>query len=220
MKPSQWIDATDRLKLEAAAEALRIKTGAEVAVAIVANSCWNREIPWRIATGLASLTLVTMPLCAPQLAFGLLGLSTTVVFAAGFALGQIPRVQRNLQDSKTVSTRVHAHAQRIFSEAGLARATQKKGILFFVSLLEERTVVLADEGVALLDAAQKPWLHLSEKIGDGFRAGNPVPHLLAAIAECESLLAPRSDLPSNSKTKTNVSDAQNFSVLLLDTPER
>lgn len=215
MKPSQWIDAADRLKLEAAIQSLRTKTGAEVAIAIVTNSCWNREIPWRIASGFAALTLLSAPLWPSLHDPGVLGVATLAAFAAGFGLGRLPRVQRNLQDSKSVCAKVNAHAQRIFSEAGLARATQKRGILFFVSLLEERVVVLADEGVTLRDPTQSPWPQWSQKIGDGFRAGQPVPSLLAALAKCETLLAPQ---PASAYA-SHATSISNTSVLLIDAPE-
>lgn len=209
MKPSQWIDATDRLKLETAAQSLREETGTEITIAIVANSCWNPQIPWRIATCFAALTLLTAPLYPTLYDPNLLSIAVPLVFLAGFGIGHIPRIQRNLQNSKSVCAKVNCRAQRIFSEAGLTRTKAQRGILFFISLLEERVVVLADAGVASRDSNTNQCLQLSSLIAEGFRSGKPTPSLLTAIARCSEILPPA---PST----MTPSEHQNNCVLLVD----
>lgn len=209
MKPSQQIDAADRLKLETAIALLREKTGVEIAIAVVANSCWDRAISWRIATSFAALALISAPLYPSLHDPGLLAVLTLAAFAAGFGLGRLPRLQRNLQSAQAVCTKVNAKAQLTFSELGLAQATQKRGILFFASLLEERVIVLADEGVCLRDPHQNPWPQISEKLAAGFRRNQPTAALLAALEECTELLAPIS-------IAETVAENRRISVLLID----
>ncbi len=209
MKPSQQVDATDRLQLETALALLREKTGAEVAIAIVTHSCWDNTIPWRVASTLAAIMLVSAPLSSSLHNPELLSVLTLAAFAVGFGFGQLPRLQRNLQSAQAVCSKINARAQRTFSELGLAQATQKRGILFFVSLLEEQVVVLADEGVRLRDSHPSPWPRISEIVATGFRDNQPVAALLTALEECTSLLAP---VALNSIATRN----QNISVLIID----
>ncbi len=211
MKPSVQIDAADRMKLESAIRSVREESGGEIVVAITANSGRTPQLPWILGLVFAALTLITVPLLIEAPFPGELFALEIAAFALGFLFGKSSALQDNLQDSETVCAKVDARARRIFSEAGLQRATGKRGVLLFASLLEKRVVVLADEGAHPAESAENPWQAISDTICEGFRNDTAVHALLSAIKSCgEEFAQSTSDEP--------FSTDQSASVILIDCP--
>lgn len=97
-------------------------------------------------------------------------------------------VQRFFVHAKERESEVHRRALTEFYESGLHHTKNRTGVLIFVSLMERKCVVLADEGISLKLPAET-WQNLVEKVLQGIRTGRPAEGLIAAIEECGRILS-------------------------------
>jgi putative membrane protein len=88
-----------------------------------------------------------------------------------------------------VERRVSERARRCFAESGLTRTRGRTGVLVFVTLLERRVVVLADEGIHRVLDPDESWQQVVELAVDGLRRGQPIEGIEAAVRRCGAILA-------------------------------
>lgn len=118
-------------------------------------------------------------LLAAQLALGALG------YASARAL---PDFQRFFLSEARASEMAEEQALQEFHRHELYRTEGRTGVLLFLSLLERRAIVLADEGI---DARAEPesWRHTNEALLAGIRRGALREGLVAGIRCAGEVLA-------------------------------
>jgi len=102
-------------------------------------------------------------------------------------LARVPRLQRLFTLPQDRDWQVHARATLEFHAAGLQKTKGRTGVLIFLSLMERKCVVLADEGIAE-KLPDETWVWIVERIIQGIRDGKTGEGLIAGIAECGRIL--------------------------------
>jgi putative membrane protein len=82
---------------------------------------------------------------------------------------------------------VNARATLEFYGSGFQRTQNHTGVLIFLSLMERKCVVLADEGIAA-KLPPETWSTIVDKIIAGIREGKTSEGLIAGIQECGRIL--------------------------------
>ena len=189
MKPSRLLSPEDRLRIETAIAAAERETEGELAVVVVQACDAYAFVPMRLGVLLAALVLLAMVAAGGEVpAMALLG-GQALALGTGLLLGRLPAVKRHLVSEAVQDARVGERARRAFAEHGLQRTRRRTGILLFVTLLEHRVVVLADEGIHRALGPGERWEDVVALILDGIRSGRAADGLLAAIARCAAMLA-------------------------------
>ena len=75
-----------------------------------------------------------------------------------------------------------------FAENGLARTTERTGILIFVALFEHRVIVLGDEGVDQVLDPDESWEEVIDVLLAGLREQRATDGILAAVRRCGEIL--------------------------------
>lgn len=118
-------------------------------------------------------------LIAVQVAFGLLG----------FALARaLPGFKRMFVKESRASEVSAEQAFQEFYGNGLHKTEASTGVLLFVSLLERRVHVLADEGIAA-KVPPETWKHVDDAILEGVRRGDLCAGLVHGIEAAGQVLA-------------------------------
>jgi putative membrane protein len=189
MKPTEMVPPDARLRIEAAIAEAERSTAGEIVVDVVAACGDYAHVPWRLGVLLAGavlLGLALLPLGIPLSAvFG----AQLVALAVGLGLGRLPSVRHHLVSDAIQEAHVAQRARRSFKEYGLARTAARTGILIFVSLLERRVVVLADEGIDRALGTGESWDAVVELVLAGIRDGRAAAGLEAAVRRCGEILA-------------------------------
>ncbi len=76
------------------------------------------------------------------------GGSAFILMLLVYLLVNIPALDRLIIPGRVMAERVHERALRAFAESKVSHTENRLGLLFFVSLLEQRVEILADRGVA------------------------------------------------------------------------
>ena len=116
-----------------------------------------------------------MPLCAGTLIFLITGLL--------FRFANIPAIDRLVVPAAYRNAAVFRRAMRFFAESGIYDTREHSGILIFISLLEKKTVIIADRGISS-KIEQSVWDNLAAKLSAGFskRALSVPAHTLSPAA--------------------------------------
>lgn len=111
-----------------------------------------------------------------------------MAYALGSFIGRFPAIIRLLTSDERMAMKVRLRAERAFYEHGLHKTTEGTGILIFLSLLERRAQILADQAI---DARVPPgtWDTLVRDLVDGIRADRRTDAFCDVIARCGDLLA-------------------------------
>lgn len=140
-------------EIEKSIAAVEAKTSGEIVVAIVPRSHdygWLVGITTIVGIVVGTAVAVVQPhwsdgsspwTLASLLTWQLAGL------AAGLGLGLSPAARRWLTPGKFKTAWVHRESLAYFAGAGVHLTAQRAGILIFVSELEHRVEILADEGI-------------------------------------------------------------------------
>jgi putative membrane protein len=148
-----------------------------------------------LAAGIAAMALATAT------AFGLhefrhatlhlyeLILLQAAAFAAGALLcARVRAVRRFLIPPTVADTETRQQALTVFHSHRLGDTRDRNAVLIFVSLLEQRIVILADRGI-VEKAPEGTWVAIRDRLAAGFRAGRSVEALRDAAGEIGTLLA-------------------------------
>lgn len=189
LKPSVLVPPEARLRIEAAITDVERRTAGEIVVVVTAQSADYAAVAWRLGVWLAAAALLGLCLFAPGLpAAWLLG-AQAVALGAGLAIGRLPGVRHHLVSDAVQDAHVAQSARRSFAEQGLARTAGRTGILVFVSLLERRVVVLADEGIHRALGPGERWEDVVALALDAIREGRAAGGIEAAVRRCGEILA-------------------------------
>lgn len=172
-------------------------TEGEIVPIIVLRSSAVGHVKW-ILTALLTLTFVVaesiyihnhwdnLNLMAPPVAFILFYLSAVY-------LAKIPWFQRVLTPNEDEIAQVHQRAELEFCRTQIRKTNKRTGILIFVSVMERRVVVLADEGIAAHYHAET-WEEVVRLMTDEFKKGQVYAGFEKAIKKCGEIL--QSKLPA------------------------
>ena len=186
--------------LDRIAEAVRAAesiTSGEIVPYFVNQSDEYSVAHWRGGVALAAIALIVpllvQVLSKTWLAFGILELSGTLVFA--FLLGvvlvrAIPSFRRMMAGHALMDHHVSRRASLAFLSEEVFKTSERTGILIFLSFFERRVVVLGDIGInAKVEKGE--WDALVRTIVTSVKDGKPVDGLVDAIRQCGQLLQQR-----------------------------
>jgi putative membrane protein len=181
-------DDDHRAVHQALAEAER-KTVGEILPVVVERSDPHPGADWLAALSFvilgSSALLAWMPWRNPLAVLG----AQVVLGALGYGLARwLPDFKRLFVFENRATDVAEEQAFQEFYANGLHRTEAATGVLLFVSLLEHRVVILADEGI---DAKVEPefWADTDDAILDGIRAGSLRDGLVAGIRRAGDLLS-------------------------------
>lgn len=115
-------------------------------------------------------------------------------------LGRLDCVCRALIPDSDEIAQVFRRARLEFDELRIHHTQARTGILIFLSAMEHRCVVLADEGIAA-KLPPETWQGVVDKVIGGIKRGQAGDGLVAAIEECGSLLAKYFPLAGGAKNE-------------------
>lgn len=114
--------------------------------------------------------------------------SLVAAVAVGFAVSRIEAIQRFVLPGVDEVKAVNERAELEFFRLGVHKTSRKTGVLIFVSLLERRVVILADEGISNR-LRPETWSDIVKKLVEEIRSDNLRTGLIHAIETCGGLLA-------------------------------
>lgn len=111
-----------------------------------------------------------------------------ISFGLGWLLAQFSALQRWLTIPADLQAEVELRAELEFYRKGLHSTHGKTGVLLFVSLMERRAVVLADEAIAK-KLPQNSWNEICQIMIQGIKQGKPADGMISAIQRSGELLS-------------------------------
>lgn len=129
-------------------------------------------------------------------------LAVTFFFLAQF-FSRSTRIQRMLTPNQDEVAQVYQRAQLEFYLNRVNMTTSSTGILIFISVMERRAVILADQGIAQ-KIPQETWQKIVNSLTFKLRKGQWSPGLLTAIHDCGEILT--THFPIESHTKNELSN--------------
>ena len=118
---------------------------------------------------------------------GWIMIGVLAAYALGSFIGRFPRVIGLLTSDERMAMKVRLRAERAFYEQGLHKTKEGTGILIFLSVLERRAQILADQAI---DARVPPgtWDTLVHELVQGIRADRQTEAFCDVITRCGDLL--------------------------------
>jgi putative membrane protein len=171
---------------EAVAQAERGTSG-EIVPLVVASSDDYADQRWRVAVAAALLTAAALHAFRPELEVMSILWSEVAALVVAFALaGWSPLLRRFLPRAQAVSA-VKRRAWVGFNELGLSRTRDRTGVLIFVSMLEHRVEILADQGI---DSQVPPgtWDEIMKRLVSKIQGGDLAEGLRVAVLDCGDIL--------------------------------
>jgi putative membrane protein len=188
MKPSEWIDAAGKQRLEECVARVERDTEGEIVLLVVHACDEYGSVGWRFGVVLAALAYLGAVLIAPSWNFWVYLLVQAGALGLGHLLARFEPLRRRLLPSALMEERLHQRARRAFSEQGLERTRGRTGVLILVATLERRVVVLGDSGINAVLDPDESWQQVIDEAVAGLRAGRPVEGLEAAVERCGAML--------------------------------
>jgi putative membrane protein len=193
----------ERAVREAVAEAER-RTVGEILPVVVERSDGHPGADWMAAL---AFVLVGSALLAPWLPWShpvLVLLAQLAMGGIGFLLARLlPDLKRVFVFEDRATEVAGEQAFQEFYRNGLHKTEAATGVLMFVSLLERRVVVMADEGIdSRVDATF--WADTDELVLDGIRKGSLREGLVAGIRKAGERLA--GDFPWTAGDRNEIPD--------------
>lgn len=191
MVKKQIFSESELQKLSQAVTLAESKTSGEIVTVIVQRSSTVGHVPWVILGFFMTLVFV---LERTWLAWSWTLLPTwayLVLFFVGLGLSQFLAqfhwIQRVMTPNADEVVQVHRRAQLEFLEGNTRKTKNQTGILIFVSLMEHRAVVLADQGLAQ-HYPQETWDAVVDTLSFEFKKGRYFEGLEMAILKCGQIL--------------------------------
>ncbi|MFB6249780.1 MAG: TPM domain-containing protein [Salinibacter sp.] len=186
----------DRQRIAEAVETVEARSAAEIVPYVVVQSDDYPAARWRggalgalLVLGLGALLRgLPLPLVGPYLTDALL---LAVALGAGLvgavAAGTAPPIIRAFTPPAELDRTVARRATQAFVDEAVFDTRDRTGILLFVSLVEHRIEVRADEGI---DRAvdETAWTDVTDRIRRGIEADRVTQGLLAGIERCGTFL--------------------------------
>jgi putative membrane protein len=99
----------------------------------------------------------------------------------------VPDLRISLSSTHIVSQRVLTKARDIFLEEEIFKTADRIGILFFISELEQKVVVLGDSGINS-KISKEDWTHIVDTIVLGIKHQQIAQGIVNSVAICQDLL--------------------------------
>lgn len=182
----------DRALVEAAVKEAEGRTSGEIVPVVVAASANYSYVGHRL--GLAGAVLATGAIWFLPHSQNLFWEFSAVFFAQalgwliGWGLGQAPALIRLCVSARTLDSEVHESALASFLHNNLHHTAGRTGILVFISQLEHRVEIVADEGIHRV-AGQDFWAKETNQIAAGIAAGRAGAAMAETIREMGAKLA-------------------------------
>jgi putative membrane protein len=187
-KANSVFGASEQERVRAAIRSAERGTVGEIVPVVLERSDPHPSADWLaslcfLLAGSAAL-LPHLPWRAP-LAF----IATQIAFGGlGFALARLlPAFKRLFLLEQRATDVAHEQAFQEFYANGLHKTLGATGVLIFVSLLERRVIVVADEGIAAKVSAEA-WKEIDELALAGIRRGSLAEGLERAVARAGEVL--------------------------------
>lgn len=147
-RADNFFSPAEKERISQAIAAVEKMTAGEVAVVVADESDRYPEaaILAGLTLGSVSALLITDLLFHDSLWF-FLPLTTVAAILIGWLTGRAPTLKRFFIPHARLEEEVAQRALQVFYEKGLHRTRDATGVLFFISLLEHKAWVLADQGI-------------------------------------------------------------------------
>lgn len=182
--------------LTAAVKAVEARTSAELVIAVrgQSGSYLHADL---LAGSIASIVVLACLLYLP-VDFGLHSFLIDPIVAGvvfGLLSSRVPGLRRALTPASRRDAQVEEGAHAAFFRRGIRRTSASIGVLVYISVLERRVEVLADDGVAAA-VPEAEWARAVEAIAAELRAGADgvrVARIIEGLAEVLEPCLPRSE---------------------------
>lgn len=189
MQAENFFSPTEKERISQAIAAVEKLTAGEVAVVVA-----NESDRYPESTILAGITLggvvgliVTDLLFHDSLWF-FLPLTTVAALLIGWLTGKVPSLKRLFVPHARLEEEVAQRALQVFYDKGLHRTRDATGVLFFISLLEHKAWVLADQGIYQKISQEKLNQH-AVSVAAGIKQGRAAEALCQEIQQVGITLA-------------------------------
>ncbi len=184
-----------------------VKTSGEIVPVIVKRSSTIGHVPF-LLTLVILVTLLVFEV--PHLSFfvdynlhWVMFFISLACFLISMPLSKLKIVQRLLVPQGDQAFQVEERALLEFYQTGIVNTKARTGILLFLSLMERKAVVLADESIAKQLPAET-WKQICDLMVDGIKSGDTGAGLIRAIEKCGEILA--THFPSNEQNPNELED--------------
>lgn len=181
------ISENDRARISAAIRAAEAKTSGEIVCVLARTATHLTALPIVIAT-LIALALPWVLVAFTEFPVERILLLQIATFLAVAIVLSLPRVQVRLLPRAVRRRAAHRLAMEQFLVRGIARKTDRTGILIFVSLAERYARIIADERIAAR-VPQLEWQAAVDVLITDMKHGRIADGFVAAIGACEKVLA-------------------------------
>jgi len=179
----------DKRAVHEAITAAERRTVGEILPVVVERSDPHPGANWLAAVAVALIGSALLAARLPWSHPALILLSQITLGAVGFGLARLlPGFKRMFIFEDRATAVAQEQAFQEFYANGLHRTEAATGVLLFVSLLEHRVVVLADEGIDAKSDAEF-WADTDQRILEGIRRGSLRDGLIAGIERAGERLA-------------------------------
>ncbi|QDK37100.1 TPM domain-containing protein [Bdellovibrio sp. NC01] len=183
----RYISDEDIQKISHAVQKAEEKTEGEIVPVIVQRSSTVGHVPLTL-TMLILLMLVIVELPYSDLlwvkpwvyAWPFL---IVVIYYLSFALARLSWIQKVFVPERDEVDQVHQRAHLEFYLNKINKTRNHTGILIFISVMEKKAVILADEGISS-KLPQETWNEILQKLGGQLRGGNWGFGFIEAIEAC------------------------------------
>ena len=182
-------DEEARARVRAALAAAEARTSGEIVPVILERSDRHPAAEWIAALGVSlggtGLLAGVLPWERPALLVG----AQLALGALGFALARLlPDFKRWFVRAARATEMCEEQALQEFHRHELQTTAGRNGVLLFVSLFEQRVIVLADEGIAS-EVEPEVWVEADRAILAGVARGDLAGGLILAIERVGDVLA-------------------------------
>lgn len=189
VKAEKFFSDEERERIKKTVQDVETRTIGEVAVMVVNSSDQyiEAEVTGGIFLGSLISLILTMAFFHSSL-WSFIWLSFIFFFPAKYVFRKVPLLKTAFIGLKRKEHMVMQRAERAFYEKGLYKTRENSGVLFFLSLLERKVWVLADEGIyKRID--QETLNRFANTVSQGIRDGRACDTLCQAIKESGEVLA-------------------------------
>ncbi|HEV8580765.1 MAG TPA: hypothetical protein VGX68_16995 [Thermoanaerobaculia bacterium] len=194
MTPDRLFNQADLEAIQSAVREAEARTSGEIVPYVVERSDEYPSAAWKgAALGALLAPLVALAVHLWSSVWGIplawwIALPAPVGAAVGYLLTSgLPPVRRWMAGEESLEMRARRRAAVAFLEQEVFRTRDRTGILLFLSLFEQRVVLLADSGIHQ-KVEEGRWEAITHDVAEGIRSGRPGPALVEAIRACGELL--------------------------------
>lgn len=184
---NKYLSQEDMQKIEETISRVEESTSGEIVPVIVKRSSTVGHVP------LTLTLLITLLIVIAELPFSdwlwvtpwvwLWPVLVIVIYYASHVLAKIPWIQKVLIPEKDEVDQVHQRAHLEFFTNRIHRTEEGTGVLLFVSVMEKKAVILADEGISK-KLPPETWEQLLGHLRDHLHQGEWAEGFVQAIETC------------------------------------